>query len=215
MRILVALSSLLFSLSAFAADSVPATPTFVEGRDYEVIAEPVRPLDPSKIEVSEVFFYTCPHCRHFEPLIENWAKKQQPDVKLVQIHTMWSPQMEPYQRGFYTAVTLNVKDKVQLAVFDAVHAQHKELATAEAWADFLATFGVDRKQVLATYNSFGVSSQIKQADARIRGYRVASTPALVIDGKYRISANLAGGHEAMLEVAQFLVEKIRAERANR
>lgn len=215
MRVLIALTSLIFSFAAFAGDTVPATDktTFTPGKDYEVLAEPVRPLDPSKIEVSEIFAYTCPHCMHFEPLLKTWLKKQAPDVKLVQIHTMWASQMEPYQRGFYTVVALNVKDKVQTAIFDVIHAQHKELANAEAWADFLATHGVDKKAVLSTYDSFGVTSQIKQADARVRGYKVTGTPELVIDGKYRINSTMSGGHEGMIKVAQFLVDKVRAERA--
>lgn len=215
MRIFIALSSMLFSLVTFAADANPAAANtgFTQGKEYEVLAEPVRPLDPSKIEVSEVFAYTCPHCMHFEPLIEAWIKKQKSDVKLVQIHTMWSSQMESYQRGFYTAVALNVKDKVQQGVFDAVHTQRKELNNAQAWADFLATYGVDKKAVLSTYDSFGVTSQIKQADSRVRGYKIQGTPELVIDGKYRINSTMAGGHEGMLKVAQFLVDKVRAERA--
>lgn len=215
MRILIALTSMFFSLATFAADTSPAagSASFTQGKEYELLAEPVRPLDPSKIEVSEVFAYTCPHCMHFEPMIEAWIKTQKPDVKLIQIHTMWSSQMEPYQRGFYTAVTLNVKDKVQLAVFDLIHTQRKELNSAQAWADFLATFGVDKKAVLSTYDSFGVTSQIKQADARVRGYKIQGTPELVVDGKYRINSSTAGGHEGMLKVAQFLVDKIRAERA--
>lgn len=215
MRIFIALTSMFFSLAAFAAGTnpVPDNASMAQGKGYEVLAEPVRPLDPTKIEVSEVFAYTCPHCMHFEPLITAWIKKQKSDVKLIQIHTMWSSQMEPYQRGFYTAVTLNVKEKVQSAVFDVIHTQHKELNSAQAWADFLATQGVDKAAVLSTYNSFGVTSQIKQADARVRGYKIQSTPELVIDGKYRINATMAGGHEGMLIVAQFLVDKIRAERA--
>ncbi|HWV14333.1 MAG TPA: thiol:disulfide interchange protein DsbA/DsbL [Cellvibrio sp.] len=217
MRILVALSSILFSLSVFAADTAPATEaktTFVQGKDYELLADPVRPLDPTKIEVVEVFAYTCPHCMHFEPLISAWGKKQQADVKVVQLHTKWSSQMEPYQRGFYTLLTLNLKDKVQTAVFDAVHGQRKDLSDAQAWADFLAPFGVDKNKVVSTYDSFGVTSQIKQADARVRAYRTAGTPELVVDGKYRISSSMTNNkQEGMLVVAQYLVDKIRAERA--
>lgn len=214
MRIFIALTSMLFSLATFAAEPSPAaaSTSFTQGKEYELLADPVRPLDPSKIEISEVFSYTCPHCMHFEPMIKAWIKKQKPDVKLVQIHTMWSPQMESYQRGFYTVVALNVKDNVQAAVFDAVHTQRKEFTNAQSWADFLATHGVDKKAVLSTYDSFGVTSQIKQADARVRGYKIQGTPELVIDGKYRINSTMAGGHEGMLKVAQFLVDKVRAER---
>lgn len=222
MRIFATLIGLFFSLSVFAATSnspvtsTAATTGYVEDKDYTLLAEVVRPVDPTKIEVSEVFSYTCPHCMHFEPILEAWAKKQPADVNVVQIHTSWRDDMEPYQRGFYTAVTLKIKDKVQMAVFNAVHNEHKDFTTAQAWADFLSAYGVDKKTVLNTYDSFGVTSQIKQADARTRGYKTTGTPEIVVDGKYRVSTRTSGGtQEDMLKVTQFLIDKIRAERAHR
>ena len=85
--------------------------------------------------------------------------------------------------------------------------------TAEQWADFFTNYGVDKAKALSTYNSFGVTSQIKQAEARARSYKITGTPEMVVDGKYRISSRLAGGHAEMLKVVDFLVAKIRAERA--
>lgn len=212
MRIYAALLGALFSLSAIAAE--PAAPEgYLEGKDYVLLDEPVRPADPTKIEVAEVFAYTCPHCFHFEPLVEAWIKTQKSDVALVQTHTMWSPAMEPYQRGYYTVLTLRLKDKAHMAVFNAIHQEHKELATAQDWADLLSKYGVDKQTVLSTYDSFSVTSQMKQADARSRGYRISGTPELVVDGKYRISTRTTGSQEGMLKVAQFLVDKARAEHA--
>ncbi len=220
MRIFAALIGTIFSFSVFAATSNSqvassvATATYMEGRDYTLLAEPVRPTDPSKIEVSEVFAYTCPHCMNFEPLLEAWVKKQPADVNFVQIHTSWRADMEPYQRGFYTAVTLKIKNKVQMAVFNAVHTEQKNLSTAQAWADFLSAYGVDKQTVLKTYDSFGVTSQINQANARTRGYKTTGTPEIVVDGKYRVSSRTSGSQADMLKVAQFLIEKIRAERGH-
>lgn len=224
MRIFAALMGIVFSFNVFAAASnvlpsssasVPAKINYLEGKHYIVLAEPVKPTDPSKIEVVEVFSYTCPHCMHFEPLVHAWAKKQPADVNFVQVHAMWNSQMEPYQRGFYTMVALKVKDKMQVPTFTAFNVERKELNNAQAWADFLSFYGIDKQAVLKTYDSFGVTSQVKQADARTRGYKVTGTPELVVDGKYRISSTTAGGHEEMLKVAQFIVDKIRSERAPR
>jgi protein dithiol oxidoreductase (disulfide-forming) len=218
MRIFAALTGILFSFSVFAATSnspaasIAAT-AYLEGQDYTLLAEPVRPVDPTKIEVTEVFAFTCPHCMHFEPILAAWAKKLPADVNFVQVHTSWRSDMEPYQRGFYTALTLKVKDKVQMAVFNALHTEHKDLSSAQAWADFLSAYGVDKKTVLNTYDSFGVTSQINQANARTRGYKTTGTPEIVVDGKYRVSARTSGTQEDMLKVTDFLVNKIRAERA--
>ena len=121
--------------------------------------------------------------------------------------------MLPYQRGYYTAVLLKVKSKSHQAIFDKIHREGKELATAEAWAEALSSYGVTKQAVMSSYNSFGVSSMVAQANQRILGYKISSTPELIVDGKYRISSRQVGSQEAMLSVAQFLVDKTRAQRA--
>ncbi|WP_323813340.1 thiol:disulfide interchange protein DsbA/DsbL [Cellvibrio sp. NN19] len=209
MRMLVALVGLVFSLSACAQE---ASSEYLEGQHYILLEQPVRTSDPSKIEVAEVFAYSCPHCFDFEPLLQAWEKKQDKDVYLSQTHAMWNPQMEPLVRGYYTSVALHLKEKTHMAVFNAMHLEHKQFATADQWADFFATYGVDKAKALSTYNSFGVTSQIKQAEARARGYKVTGTPEMVVEGKYRVSSRLAGGHAEMLKVVDFLVAKARAER---
>jgi protein dithiol oxidoreductase (disulfide-forming) len=210
MRILVALLSFIVSLSACAQEK-PAE--YLEGKDYMVLEQPVRTADPNRIEVAEIFAYSCPHCFHFEPLLHAWEKQQKPDVHLVQTHAMWNPQMEAMVRGYYTAAALKVKDKTHMAVFNSWHLNHKPIQTQEDWVEFFAGFGIDKEKALGTFNSFGVTSQVKQAEARVRGYRITGTPELVVEGKYRISSSLAGGHTEMLKVVDFLVAKERALRA--
>lgn len=212
MRILVALLGMVLSLGACAQE---ASSEYQEGKHYEVLAQTVRTTDPSKIEVTEVFAYSCSHCFDFEPLLHAWEKKQPADVYLSQTHAMWNPQMEPLVRGYYTSIALKVKDKTHMAIFNALHLEHKQIVTAEQWADFFTGYGVDKAKALSTFNSFGVTSQIKQAEARARGYKVTGTPEMVVEGKYRVSSRMAGGHAEMLEVVDFLVAKARAERGTK
>lgn len=207
MRVFAALTGLILSFSVAA---VSADTSYSEGKDYAVIAEPVRPADATKIEVAEAFSFLCSHCYHFDPLLQAWTKKQPADVVLVQTHASFNHNWPIYQRGFYTMLSLGVKDKAQEGVFNSIYVAKKELLTAEAWADFLSLYGVDKQKTISTYNSFGVNSQIKQADNRVRDFKIASTPTLIVDGRFRV---LASKHEEMLKVAQFLVDKVRAERA--
>ena len=45
-----------------------------EGTHYQVLDTPVRTASESGIEVAEVFWYGCPHCYTFKPLVESWAE---------------------------------------------------------------------------------------------------------------------------------------------
>lgn len=214
MRIVAALMGLVFSVTALAAE--PAAPSlifpYIEGRDYVVLENPVPTSTPGKIEVVEVFSYICPHCFHFDPILASWMKQQKPDVVLVQVHASWGAAMEPYQRGFYTAQQLKIREKAHNAIFNKIHTEQKELKDAEAWADLLSAYGVSKQAVISAYNSAEVTNQIAKANQQFRSYQISGTPELVVEGKYRISTRFSGSQEDMLKVVQFLVNKARAEK---
>jgi thiol:disulfide interchange protein DsbA len=214
MRIFAALLGVFFSTAILAAEQSPSLIfTYIEGRDYVTLDAPVATANPAKIEVVEVFSYMCPHCFHFETALNAWMKSQQSDVALVQVHASWAAAMEPYQRGFYTAQTLKIREKAHAAIFSAYHVDHKELNDAAAWADFLSAYGVSKQTVLATYDSAAVTDQIKRSNQLFRSYQISGTPELVVEGKYRISTRFSGSQEEMLKVIQFLVNKVRVERS--
>ena len=212
MRMFAALIGLVVGFSVAAtsfAASVAAG--YTEGKDYVVLAQRVVPADAKKIEVAEFFSYACPSCYKFEPHLQAWAKKLPADVALVQTHVSFNrPDWANYQRGYYTILSLGVKDKVQEAVFNSIYIANKNLSGAQDWANFLSLYGVDKQKTLSTYNSFGVNSQVKQAEARARDFKIPSTPALIVDGRFRITVT---SQEEMIRVAQFLVDKVRAARA--
>ena len=210
MRFLVALFAVFLSLAACAEQS--SKQAYVAGEHYIVLDQPVRTVDPDKIEVAEVFSYHCGHCFNFEPALQAWKKQQPDDVVVVQTHAIWNQQMENLARGYYTIMALGIKEQAHMAVFNAIHLHHKSLNTAEQWADFLSAYGTDKASVLKTFNSFGVGSQVKQASARARGYGITGTPELVVNGKYRITSSKLKSQEEMLQVAEFLIEKERTEK---
>lgn len=210
MRVLIALAGLLFSLVA-CADTTDSTPAYEAGKHYQELSSPVNTDDPDKIEVREVFAYTCNHCFRFESVFAPWIKKQPDDVNVVKTPVVWAAQMEPYARAYYTAQALGIIDDVHMKIFETVHIQRHQFRGVEDWAELFAQYGADKDKVIRTFDSFGVNSQLKKADARVRAYAISSTPELIVDGRYRISAREAGSHEDMLKVADFLIEKIRSE----
>lgn len=197
-------------------DAKPASSAsahYVAGTHYEVLPQPVPTADPSKIEVAEVFWYGCGHCYDFEPLFESWAENLPADVAVVRSPAMWDQQgiMERHARIYYTAKALGVFDEVHMATFEAMNLHRNQLQTEEAIAKLFEEKGVSREDFDKTFNSFGVTSAVKQAESRLRGYRTQGTPEVVINGTYRVSSRLAGGHQDMLNVSSFLIEKIRSE----
>ena len=72
---LFVITALLF---AFAANGAMAE--IKEGKDYAVLTQP-QPIDTKgKVEVIEFFWYGCPHCYDFEPVLGKWLKTLPKDV---------------------------------------------------------------------------------------------------------------------------------------
>lgn len=211
------LQPLLFALALFPlfschAEDKPAPQTFVAGTHYEVLATPVRTADPDKIEVAEFFWYGCPHCYHFEPNITVWLKAKAKDVNFVQVPAIWHPDMELHAKMFYTAQQLNKLAQLHETFFTAMQVGKMKLNTPEEISKLFIEQGVSAEEFNKTFNSFGTDSMVKQAQARANGSKISGTPEMVVNGKYRVSAKLAGSQPNMLKVVDFLVEKERRER---
>mgnify|MGYP002700321400 CR=1 FL=1 len=200
----LAILSLLLPL-ALSASNTYAADTYTAGKHYEVLETPVRTSDPKRIEVAEVFWYGCSHCFSFEPMVSTWASQLPEDVNFVHSPAIWHKSMELHARAYYTAKALKVLDNVHQAIFEAMNLKKNKLANKEAIGKIFVAQGVDLDKFNKTFDSFGVVSATKQADARQRGYGVKGTPEMVVNGKYRLSAKMAGGQQGMLKVAGYLI----------
>lgn len=204
----------LFATLLCLAAALPATAAeYLAGKHYQVLDTPVRTATPEKIEVTEVFWYGCGHCFTFEPQLEQWAAGLGEDVVLTRSPAIWHPTMELHARAYYTAKALGPLDELHRALFDAMNLEKNRLASEDAIAEIFAEHGVDEDSFRQTFNSFGVNSAVRQADARQRSYQISGTPEMIVDGKYRITARMAGGHQGMLAVADHLIALERERRA--
>ncbi|WP_138438490.1 thiol:disulfide interchange protein DsbA/DsbL [Marinobacter alexandrii] len=197
-------------LAAMFAFGVPASAeTWEEGTHYQELDTPVRTADNGKIEVAEVFWYGCPHCYNFKPVVEAWEEDMADDVEFVMLPAALGRSWEPHARAYYALDAMGELNKVHDALFDALAGERRQLNTPEALADFVAGHGVDGEAFLKNYQSFGVNARMQQAQAKIRGARITGVPTMLVNGKYKVSASMAGSHEAVLDVVDYLVAKER------
>ena len=201
-------SASLFGMSAQAAD-VP----LVAGETYVELSNPVPVAEPGKIEVVELFWYGCPHCYSFEPVINPWAEKLPADVHFVRIPAMFGGPWDAHGQMFLTLEAMGVENKVHSAVFNAIQKEGKRLTDKNDMADFLATQGVDKDKFLATFDSFAIKGQIVKAKELAKKYEVSGVPTMIVDGKYRFDLGTAGSPEQALNVADQLIAKERAAKA--
>lgn len=187
---------------------------FLPGQHYAVLDIPVRTRDSEKIEVVEVFWYGCSHCYKFEPIVAQWKKSLPEDVDFWQSPAIWRSVMSLHAQAFYTAQALGVSDQLHEPLFTALLVERKPLSSEGQIEELFVKYGVDREAFSKAFNSFGVKSQVKQADARQRSFGISATPEIVVNGKYRVSSRLPnGGSQSqadMLKMVDYLVAQERA-----
>lgn len=182
------------------------------GTDYEVIS-PAQPTfgAPGKIEVAEVFSYHCPACADFSPYFERWKANAPADVRVTYVHAAFGGAIDNLARGFYAAETLGATQRTHTPFFRAFHVDRKiTTGSLEEVADVYASLGLDRKQVLDTMNSFGVTSRVNRSKQFAQRTGANSTPTVIVAGKYRLNATREGGWEGLLRTIDYLVARERA-----
>lgn len=220
MRFAALVVGFLLPLFAFAeaAPAAPKAPAAIEeGKHYEVLEGAAKPVPGAKIEVTEVFWYGCGHCFAFEPILEPWVKKLPADVKFSRSPAMWPTRrpgmpedlMKTHAKLYYTAVAMNAIDKLHHPLFNALQKEGKGMYEDAEIVAVVKAAGVDGDKFVATMKSFAINSQVTQADARQKAFKVSGTPELVVANYYKISASAAGGQKEMLDVADFLIKKLQ------
>ena len=157
-----------------------------------------------KIEVLEVFSYACPACNAFQPV-----RRQDRRRAAGERRDGLSAGRVPLRRGL-AGVPARVlrragaRPRRQDARRDVRRglegrlAQDQRSGHAQARAarcrrsttsrKFYAKYGVKAEDFVGTANSFAVNAKMKRADAQIKAYGVDSTPTIIVNGKYRLTA---------------------------
>jgi thiol:disulfide interchange protein DsbA len=200
-----------FVVPGLAAAQAPAGAPR-QGVDYQVISPAQATFGPAgKIEVAEVFSYHCPACADFNPYFERWKANAPADVRVTYVHAAFGGAIDNLARGFYAADTLGATERTHGGFFRAFHVDRKiTTGSLDEVADVYASLGLDRKQVLDTMNSFGVTSKVNRAKQFAQRTGANSTPTVVVAGKYRLNATREGGWEGLIRTIDYLVARERA-----
>lgn len=192
----------------------PSGPAPVAGVDYVEIAggEPYQPTN-GKIEVTEVFSYTCPHCASLEPMIVAWKSRLPADVVFTPVAGPFGANPAPFAKAFYTAQTMGLLDKTHEAMFRAIHIDRSldiQNIKPEDIGAFYAKFGANPQQFVSTMSSFAIDAKVKRGIQFMQRSGVESSPSIVVNGKYRV---IGKSLDDLLRVTDHLVAQERAKSA--
>jgi len=186
---------------------------YVAGIDYAVLPNPIKTNAPEgQVEVLEMFWYGCPHCYHFEPYIQKWMKDKPEAAHFVHMPAVLNPSWITHARAYYAAEQMGVLDKFHGALFNALHEQRRRLNSPDSLARFAGSLGIDADQFRKAMDSARTNSAILEAQKVGYQSMADGVPMIVVDGKYKVTGQMAGGSYAnMLKIVNYLVAKEAAK----
>jgi len=196
----------LLGIAAFAPPASAQSPLFA------TLAPPQPVEGGGKVEVTEFFWYGCPHCYAMEPTINAWLKTKPQDVVFKRVPTYnegWAPMVSLY----YTLEAMGVLEQYHARVFEAIHKYNVNLNNKGKRDEWLKANGIDPAKFAEVEKSFTVATRIQRAKQLTQAYKVDSVPRFFVNGKYYTSAEQAGGADKIFLVIDQMVNLARKEKS--
>ena len=179
------------------------------GTHYTVLPANALATAQEKAElplVTEVFWYGCPACHAFDPVLNTWVTAQGESITFSRVPAAWNVQTKQHAQLFAATVELGVHDAVHEDIFKTIHEQRRPLLDTKDQVAFLEQHGVDAEAAQKAFDSFQVDSGVRRAESLIRELRVASIPALIVRGLYLVTGTAATPtHQDQLKVVEHLL----------
>lgn len=184
------------------SQSAPAR--FELGRDYLRLDHPQPTTTQARIEIAHIFHYASRKSYLLAPLIQRWAREQKSAVELVPIPQVDDERSQLYAKAFFTSRALNRTGTLHGALFDAIHLARRQLDSEDRLAQFFSDHGIDPVAFRHHFNSSSTQTALNKAQVMLKGYSLKSVPALIVNGTYLVTEEMAGSQPRLMEILDFL-----------
>jgi thiol:disulfide interchange protein DsbA len=129
-----------------------------------------------------------------------------------------------FQQAYFAAQSLGIASRTHQALYDAVwktgqlaivdpgtnHLKSPLPSIEDAARVYAHLTGVSTRKFLTAARSFGVATEMREADAQVMAMQIPGTPCLVVDGRYRINMDSLKSPGDVISLVKFLVAKASA-----
>ena len=180
---------------------------YKEGVHYTVINDGPATAKP---EITEFFSFYCPHCYSFSKTVVPKILAEKPaGVEFSQTHVDFIGKEMGIEmsRAFAVAHQLNVGEKIDAALFAAIHDKKQHFTNRDDVRALFVANGVDGKTFDAAADSFMVKAQMAKMKRDTENAKLTGVPALVVNGKYRVENGAVKSFDELLDIAYYLARK--------
>jgi len=180
--------------------------TFSEGTHYSVISTKAPTKQP---QVVEFFSFLCGACYNFEPLVADLKPKLSSGIKFSKSHVdyLGGDLGKVFSKASAIAQLLKVEDKVNPAIFNAVHREKRRISDLNDLRTIFIDHGVDAKTFDGAAKSFMVKGNLSKMVHNTKKFNIRGVPTFVINGKYQINNKAISSAEVFEELVIYLTNK--------
>lgn len=165
-----------------------------------------------KVQVVELFSYSCPHCFRLDAQVSQWKETLPDNAEFKLVPAIFRDSWLQLARVFYAAEQTGDLEMLHPKLFHAIHVEKRRLNTEDELLDFVEEQGIDREAFAKQMDSFSVQTKVKKALVMSQTSGITGVPSMIVNGKYRTDAPQAGSLEDMLDVVDHLVAKAATEK---
>lgn len=198
-RVLTGMLFGILSVCSFAAE-------YEEGKHYTLVAAEGPAGKDGKVNVTEFFWFGCPHCHFLESYVKEWKGSLSTNVEFQQMPAPFNNVWKLHAQLFYSLEALNRQD-LNDVVFTTIHEKKQPLNTYDAIRDLMIANGVDGAAFDEVWKSLPVRRNMMSAHSLVSRYRLTGVPGFVVNGKWLVTQQSAGTPKAIFEVIDYLVTR--------
>ena len=215
MRAFLLSLALLLSVLPLGGHAQSRLPGLTEGVEYNTIdgGQPYRQLPPGMVEVAEVFAYTCPHCAHMAPMIDDWSRTLPAYARVVYVPGVFGRD-DAWARAYFAEEASKTIPLLHRRLFTAINEtgdlpRNADVNQITRYASKVP--GVNAAAFSAAIRNDAVLlPKLKLAYEFSQRSGVEGTPSLIIAGRYMILGN---SYENLLENAGKVIRALAPRRA--
>lgn len=194
----------LFGNSTEVNSSTEMSSKYQQGVHYRELA---MPIEADKNEVTEFFWYGCPHCYSAEPIVTEWAKGAK-EYKLTKYHSQLSPNWT-FDANVYFALKANgTYPLAHKSYFD--NRQAGLIRSEDEMNKWLESFGMNPNTFYDKLESKKTQNLKEKLAKMERIVDAGGVPAFIVSGKYVVKLDGLsgiGGWKALPGLLEHLLNK--------
>ena len=181
----------LLAMGMLLVSALQAQPRpMVDGEHYFSITPAVATqANADTIEILDVFWYGCAVCMEFEPMMTYYGGEIRGDLTMRRMPAIWNPLMRTHAQLYYTAVQLELAERIHPAAFRYIQVEKQPLNNVDQIREFFASAGTSAEDFDTAWNSEEVRTAVAKAEQDTGAAGIDRLPSLVVNGRYRVVRN--------------------------